>query len=98
LATILLAYMAIKAFTSPAFTLLRTRVALQHVLEHMLGLWFEFLMIVGATEGIAYTLEMEVVTGLLLMKACVVDGPFFLRWRADVCIEALAMFVDGNVT
>jgi len=39
---------------------------------------------------------MEAVARLLLMEAGVVDGPFFLGGRADIGINTLGIFVEGN--
>jgi hypothetical protein len=98
LATILLADVAVEAVASPAFALLWARTALYNVLKHMPGLWLELVVIVRTTIGSTHALEMEAVTGLLLMEACVVDRPLFLcRW-ADVVVETLRMLVERNVT
>jgi hypothetical protein len=55
------------------------------------------LVVVRTAKGGAYALEMEVVARLLLVEARVVDGPFFLGGRAHVVVDALVMFVQGDV-
>jgi hypothetical protein len=89
--------MAIEAIASPTFTLLGARAALDNILEHMSGLGFKLLVIVGAIEGGAVALEMPVVAGLSLVEARVIDGPFFLGGRAHVVVDALVVLVEGNV-
>jgi hypothetical protein len=86
LAAILLADMAVVAVAGPTLTLLRTRAALDNVLEHVPRLWLEFVVVVGATIHATHALEMEAITGLLFMEARIVDGPLFLcRWT-DVVV------------
>jgi hypothetical protein len=97
LAAILLANMAIEAVASSAGALLGAWTAFDDVLQHVPGLRFEFLVVVGASKCRADPLEMEFVARLLFVEARVVDGPFFLSRRADVGVDALIVFVEWDV-
>jgi hypothetical protein len=97
LATVLLADVAVVAVAGPTLTLLRTRAALDNVLEHVPRLWLEFVVVVGATIHATHALEMEAITGLLFMEARIVDGPFFLGRWADVVVQALRVLVQGDI-
>lgn len=85
--------MSVGTITSSTVAFLRTWRALDNVLKYVSGLWFEFLVIVRAAKGSADTLEMEIVTRLLLVEARVVDRPFFLGRRADIGVDTLIILV-----
>lgn len=55
-------------------------------------------MIVRAIKSRTVTLEMMAVAGLLAMEASVVNRPLFLSRWADVGVDALTIFVQGNET
>lgn len=61
----------------------------------MLRLDFERVMIEGAIEISAGAREMMSVARLLFMETCVVGEPLFSRGRANVRVEAVAIFVEG---
>jgi hypothetical protein len=97
LTTVLLADMAKDAIASPTLALLGAWAALDYVLEHVSGLGFKLLVIVRAVGSAAAALEMPFVAGLSLVEARVVHGPFFLRGRTHVVVDALVVLVEGDV-
>lgn len=76
--------MTIKAVACPALALIRTRAALNHVLEHIARFGVEFVVVVGTAKGAASAFEVEVVARLLFVETLVVDGPFLLAGWAHV--------------
>jgi len=89
--------MSERAITCSTVAFLRTWRALDNVLKYVSGLRFEFLVIVRAAKGGTDTLEVEIITRLLLVKARVVDGPFFLDRGADVSVDTLIILVKWDV-
>lgn len=89
--------MSIVAVTRPTAALSWTWATLEHILEDVARLRFEILVVVGTAKHGADALEVEAVAGLLLAEARVVDGPFFLCGRADVRVDAVGVFVEGDV-
>lgn len=75
----------------------RTRAGLDYVLERVQRLGRQLRVVVLAPKRRARALQVVVVARLLLAEARVIDGPFFGGGWADICVEALVVFVDGDV-
>lgn len=96
-AVILLADVAVVAVWGAAGALARARVTFEYVFEHVACFRLEGVVVKGAVGGGAVALQVEVVAGLLLAEARVVHDPFLCSGWADEGVEALPVFVEGDV-
>jgi len=95
---VLLADVSIEAVGGAAFALTRAGITLEYILQNMTCLRLEFIVVVGTIRDVAVVLQVEIIAGLLLAKAEVVDGPFVLGWRSNDGVDSLTVFVEGNET
>jgi hypothetical protein len=86
--------MTIEAVVRPTLSFPRTWRTLDDILQDMPRLRLEVLVVVRTSKFSADALEVEAVAWLLLAEAGVVYGPFFLCWRADICVDALVILIE----